>query len=1528
MNKNLVPKATQDDHEYYLLRTVAEYVDDWVYWLDEKGKLKFVSPAFESITGYSLSEFKNNPELEKDIIHPRDWALWQEHLKIHSDQTLQGELSLRIITKQGAVRWIHHKCWPVLDDEQTFRGRICSNRDITDLKTSILLEERNLELLKEEREIFTSGPTTIFKWKNAPGLPVIYVSPNVLKVFGYSSSDFLTKKIAYCDIIVKNDLKHLLNELRQIKEKKLKTFQHRPYRIQSKSGKIVWLLQHTIIKWNAQDEISHFLGYVVDITKQKQAEKQLLYHASKLELIHDLTARLNRATSFSEALETAVKGIIKILDSDRSAILLFGDDNKVHFKAWHNLSPFYRQAVDGHFPWDPADIQAEPICYPDIKEADIAPDLKKIVLDEGIRSLMFVPLAGQDRLMGKFMVYFNNPEPCTRQKTKLVQIIAQNLSAIISRFQAFERLQETEKKYREIFNNAAEGIYQSTPDGRLMTVNPAMVKMFGFKTKEEMLNLPDTSFLCWDAKERKHLIDKINKEERLDNVEVKMKRADGSLLWVLLNTRPVKDKQGHILYFEGTMVDITSRKLAEEELLKSNQKYKALNRLFRAISDNMTDMLWAKDLNKRFIFVNKAICTNLLNAKDVNEPLGKTDLFFAERERRTHPENPQYHTFGEICQDSDQVILETQKSARFDEFGNVKGKFLFLDVRKSPLFDENGNMIGIVGSARDVTEEKNILKKLKESESRYRNLFNLLPYGGEIFDKECYIKECSPRTYKMLGYRPDEMVGKKITEFLDEPSKKIFKQKIKHLLKGKMQTADVRMRKKDGTFVHVMRAAAPIRDSKGNISHILGISVDISDRIKAETALQKQLQYAQAINSVSEKIIMEKSEQKILKLLVSTFGQTLGTDTCSLYRIDTKNETATLFYTWRNPHFKNLPPHSNQYSLKMFRESAHYLLTHKVWIESHVDNINPLFLKEGSDKILHGQLSIKSLLWFPFGFESDRIFLLVLNHLQKIHKWDKAEIEFSKEFTHLASLTLLKLQLISEKEKAYNEVKRLAAVVQQTSEIIVITSPQGKIEYVNPTFEKITGYSAAEVIGQNPRIFKSGYHDQSFYQNFWDTITKGGTWNGKFVNKKKNGDIYYEEAVVFPLKNSQGKIVNFCKISRDITRLQELEEQLRQAQKMESIGTLAGGVAHDFNNLLTVINGYAEMAMLKLEKEHAVQKELEAILNAGKRAVSLTSQLLAFSRKQISNPEIVNINDIIASIDKMLRRLIGEDIRIETILKKDIPNIKADPTQIEQIFTNLVVNARDAVQAVKRPNFKKKIIIETGTASLDEDYVATHPDTKVGKYVFFTVADNGIGMDAKTKQKIFEPFFTTKEKHRGTGLGLSMVYGIVKQNNGHIFVESEPDKGTTFKIYWPITEEQAEKDKLVAEKRLLPGSETILLVEDDISVREFAVEALNTLGYKVIWASNGQTAIELVETDSPHIDLLITDIVMPEMNGEELAKRIKAIYPELKIIFVSGYTDNHLLHDDGTLGKEVNFIQKPYSIEKLAKEIRRILQEK
>ncbi|WP_456443342.1 PAS domain S-box protein, partial [Caldithrix abyssi] len=482
-------------------------------------------------------------------------------------------------------------------------------------------------------------------------------------------------------------------------------------------------------------------------------------------------------------------------------------------------------------------------------------------MDEGIGSLLFVPLTGPEKLLGKFMVYFNNPTQLTQKQLWLTQILSQNLTAIISSFRLLKKEKEAQKKYREIFENVSEGIYQSTKEGKLITVNRAMVKMFGYQSKEEMLDIPNTKILYWDAAERERLARLVEADGTLKNVEVRMKRKDGSEIWVLLNDRVIRDEEGNILYYEGTVLDITDRKKAE-------QKHREQARLFRAISDNMTDMLWAKDLNKRYIFANKAICEKLLNAKDTEEPIGKNDIFFAQRERQSHPENPEYHTFGEICADSDQIIMDAKKPMRFDEFGNVKGKFIFLDVRKSPLFDEHGKMIGVVGSARDITAEKEMQKRLKESEERYRMLFNLLPYGGEVLNTNGIIVEVSPSTSKMLGYDREELIGQPISKFLAESSVSIYRQKFPELLKGKAATAQVQFVKKDGQILDVLRAANAITNENGKVIGILGINVDISERVKIEKELITKERKEKILNDLLKLILLDKPlEQKLARAL-------------------------------------------------------------------------------------------------------------------------------------------------------------------------------------------------------------------------------------------------------------------------------------------------------------------------------------------------------------------------------------------------------------------------------------------------------------------------------------------------------------------------------------------------------------------------------------------------------------------------------------------------------------------------------------
>jgi CheY-like chemotaxis protein len=384
-----------------------------------------------------------------------------------------------------------------------------------------------------------------------------------------------------------------------------------------------------------------------------------------------------------------------------------------------------------------------------------------------------------------------------------------------------------------------------------------------------------------------------------------------------------------------------------------------------------------------------------------------------------------------------------------------------------------------------------------------------------------------------------------------------------------------------------------------------------------------------------------------------------------------------------------------------------------------------------------------------------------------------------------------------------------------------------------------------------------------------------------------------------------------------------LQEQLRQSQKMEAIGQLAGGVAHDFNNLLTVIHGYSELILNSLDDSSRLRQDVREIIHASEHASSLTRQLLAFSRKQVLQLKVLDLNAHVSNMDKMLRRMIGENIELMTLLAKDLGRIKADPGQIEQVILNLAVNARDAMLS------GGKLTIETANIELDENYARSHIGVTPGRYVMLSVSDTGVGIAREVKERIFEPFFTTKEKGKGTGLGLSTVYGIIQQSGGNIWVYSEPGLGTTFKIYLPRIEEDTESLKPSAvSTKSLQGSETILLVEDEEMVRKLACTILQKNGYKVLEAPNGEEALRIVQGQNGNpIHLMVTDVVMPGMSGRQLADRLERLRPEMKILYISGYTDNAIVHH-GVLEKGIDYIQKPFTIEGLARKVREVLDKK
>jgi PAS domain S-box-containing protein len=493
-------------------------------------------------------------------------------------------------------------------------------------------------------------------------------------------------------------------------------------------------------------------------------------------------------------------------------------------------------------------------------------------------------------------------------------------------------------------------------------------------------------------------------------------------------------------------------------------------------------------------------------------------------------------------------------------------------------------------------------------------------------------------------------------------------------------------------------------------------------------------------------------------------------------------------------------------------------------------------------------------------------------------------------------------------------------LVEEARDIIYTADLTGRFTSLNRAGEQLTGYSRQEAVTMN----------------FADVVAPD---NMELVREMLARKIAGEPATVYELEivtkdsrhltleiNSRpiyrdGEAVGIQGVARDITERRQLEEQLRQSQKMECVGRLAGGVAHDFNNLLTVITGYSELLLKRFVEDEDSSWKLEEIRKASKRASALTYQLLAFSRKQVLQPKLLDINAIVNDVGKMLQRLIGEDIELVMVLHPAVGQIKADPGQISQIIMNLAVNARDAMPQ------GGKLSVETANIHLDQEYVRHHLGAKPGSYVMLALVDTGIGIDSDIQQQIFEPFFTTKGSGGGTGLGLATVYGIVKQSGGYITVESEIGLGSTFKVYLPLVDVNDEADTAGSETpsgEMLEGTEKILLVEDEQAVRALARQVLEMCGYDVLEARDGVEAVSICQRVDCAIDLLVTDVVMPQMSGGELAEQLSVSRPEMRVLYMSGYTDDAIVRHG--LGEgSANFIQKPFTPETLARQVREAL---
>ncbi|UCG13056.1 MAG: PAS domain S-box protein [Deltaproteobacteria bacterium] len=885
-------------------------------------------------------------------------------------------------------------------------------------------------------------------------------------------------------------------------------------------------------------------------------------------------------------------------------------------------------------------------------------------------------------------------------------------------------------------------------------------------------------------------------------------------------------------------------------------------------------------------------------------------------------------------------------------------------------------------ASHDIVQRKRAEDALRESEKKFRAITGTAVDAIILMDSKGKISYWNPAAERMFGHSTTEAIGQELHLFLapqqyHELSKKgfnTFQTTGKGPIVGK--TAEFLAIRKDGTQFPIEVSTSAL-EVKGEW-HAAGILRDISERKSAEKELNLQKTYFQHLfeNSPEASAILDNEDRivdankEFEQLFQYSIGEIKGefindliiSDdllheaksltrqvlNCQVIKKETtrkrKDNTIVDVSVLGYPitfNDEQVGTYAIYQDISERKQGEKALRASEKQYRNLVDNALVGIYKTDLDgNILYANDALIKML----GFESieemtsigvinryrnikDR--MVLVENLKKAGKVNNFEVELltnTGDVKNVILTALLEENVISgmimditDRRRAEEERIRLATAVEQAAESVIISDRRGTIRYVNPAFERLSGFRREDILGQNFRILKSDRHDESYYQRMWDTISCGRVWSGRINNRMKDGTVCEFETTISPLRDSSGAIVNFVSVNRDVTQEVALEAQLLQAQKMEAVGTLAGGIAHDFNNLLQVVQGYADVLLLSMDLGDSQRLALQKIHRSARRGAELTQQLLTFSRKVESKRRILDLNREVEQVRKLLERTIPKMIEIELCLASDLMRVKADPAQMEQAIMNLAVNAKDAM-----PD-GGKISIETANVTLDGTHCETHLGTGPGKYVKVSISDTGHGMDREIVEHVFEPFYTTKEVGKGTGLGLAMVYGIVKSHDGHILCHSSPEMGTTFKIYLPAIEQESEKGETEDTKTPVNGgTETILLVDDEELIRELGVELFGDAGYRVLTAADGPSALQLYRQEKDKIDLIILDLIIPGIGGGKCLEEILRINPRARVLVASGYSADDPLREAVTSGARAH-ISKPYNVGQMLALVREVL---
>jgi PAS domain S-box-containing protein len=1061
---------------------------------------------------------------------------------------------------------------------------------------------------------------------------------------------------------------------------------------------------------------------------------------------------------------------------------------------------------------------------------------------------------------------------------------------------------QIEDFYRAWGEASPDGITVSDPAGTITYASPRAIRLYGWSSLEEALS---TNVMAWvdpDDRERaaRNWAARLRSESVTNHGEYRVVRKDGNRFVCAISAAVLRNADGSLRGILATHRDVTEHRRMRQALRENHQR---LTSMYNAVEDIIFQLTVEPEGQFRFVSANAAF--QRVTGLSLETVVGKTV-------NEVIPEPSLTMVLGKYRQ-----AIEENAVVRWEETSDYPAGRRTGEVSVAPVFDNQGTCTHLVGAVHDVTAHQRVEDALRESEERYRSLFENAQMGIYRTTPGGRVVLANPSLLAMLGYTSMEELAQRNLEsegFEPGYSRGWFKEVLER--DGVIRNHEATWTRRDGKTLHVLESAVAVRDPVGAVLYYEGTVQDITGRKRAEEALRQRAEELAALNTLGRAVSATLALEATMAAALQGLLEAAHPDLTLLFLCDGERLILKdVLPCASRARLGVIPEHrvgecmcglavrekKAIYSRDIFND---FRCTWEECKRAGFKSFAALPLISGDEVI--GVIGLAS--------GAERAFELQAGFLETL----ASQVSVALANAQLHETTKRELAERKQAQEALRESEeRFHIIVEMAPDAIFIADRAGRFLEVNLAACRQLGLTREQLLQRSVSdIVPSRFRDEATWslQDPKDLLES--------CHLRADGsEISVEVGIREVLLGGQ---LAFLGIARDMSERKRAEEererlqlQLAQSQKMELVGRLAGGVAHDFNNLLTIINGYCHTLLGDLSAEDPHRGDISDILTAGERGAGLTRQLLAFSRRQVLQPECLDLNAAVGDMARMLPRLIGEEIKMVVRLEPGVPPVLADRNQIEQAIMNLAINARDAMPS------GGTLTLETSQRHREGACGAGHEEIRPGNYVKLTVRDTGLGMDAHTREHVFEPFFTTKGVGRGTGLGLSMVQGIVIQSGGHMEVESELGKGSAFHIYLPIAARPMEEPNAPPLAEAAGGTETILLVEDQKNVREFIAKALRRFRYRVVAAGDGEEALRVCAEQ--RVDVLVTDVVMPSMSGVELARRARLVQPGLRALFISGYSEETHEREWASLGDE-QILQKPFAPEALAKKVREVLE--